>query len=126
MFKEREVLLIDYNLSSLVIDTLCKQAVDENATVACFYFDFATQEEQPAATILGSVLKQVVGGLSEIPQTIVKAFRDSRRVIGDQRLALTEIVEFLQDISSQLVMGTIMLDHKMGGMLDHDLIEENL
>ena len=26
----------------------------------------------------------------------------------------------------QLVMGTIMLDHKMGGMLDHDLIEENL
>ena len=27
---------------------------------------------------------------------------------------------------SLLVMGTIMLDHKMGGMLDHDLIEENL
>ena len=26
----------------------------------------------------------------------------------------------------QVVMGTIMLDHKMGGMLDHDLIEENL
>ena len=25
-----------------------------------------------------------------------------------------------------LVMGTIMLDHKRGGMLDHDLIEENL
>ena len=28
--------------------------------------------------------------------------------------------------NSELVMGTIMLDHKMGGMLDHDLIEENL
>ena len=26
----------------------------------------------------------------------------------------------------QIVMGTIMLDHKMGGMFDHDLIEENL
>ena len=94
------MLLIDYNLSSLVIDTLCKQAVEENATVACFYFDFATQEEQSAATILGSVLKQVVGGLSEIPQTIVKAFRDSKRVIGGQRLALAEIVELLHDISS--------------------------
>ena len=23
-------------------------------------------------------------------------------------------------------MGTIMIEHKMGGMLDHDLIEENL
>ena len=83
-----------------MIDTLCKRAVDENATVACFYFDFATQEEEPLATILGSLLKQIVGGLNEIPQTIVKAFRDSRRVIGGQRLALAEIVGFLQDISS--------------------------
>ena len=93
-------LLIEYDYSSLVIDTLCKQAVDENATVACFYFDFATQEEQSTATILGSVLKQVIGGLNEIPQTIVKAFRECRRVIGGQRLALAEIVKFLQDISS--------------------------
>jgi len=94
------VLLIDYDLSSLVIDTLCKQAAHEKAAVACFYFDFANQEEQSLATILGSVLKQVVGGLSEIPQTIVKAFRDKGRVIGGQRLALAEIVEFLQHISS--------------------------
>ena len=93
-------MLIDYDLSSLVIDTLCKHAMDENFTVACFYFDFATQEEQSLATILGSVLKQVVGGLSEIPQPIVKAFRDRGRVIGGQRLALAEIVEFLRDISS--------------------------
>ena len=94
------MLLIDYDFSSLVIDTLCKQAVDENAAVACFYFDFATQEEQSLSTILGAVLKQIVGGLSEIPQPIVKAFRDRGRVIGGQRLALAEVVEFLQDISS--------------------------
>ena len=94
------MLLIDYDLSSLVIDTLCKQAVDENAAVACFYFDFATQVEQSLTEILGSVLKQIVGGLNEVPQTIVKAFRDRRRVIGGQRLALAEIVEFLQNISS--------------------------
>ena len=94
------MLLIDYNLSSLVVDTLCEQAVDESATVACFYFDFATQEEQSPATILGSVLKQVVGGFDKVPETIVKAFRDKKRVIGGQRLALAEIVELLQDISS--------------------------
>ena len=93
-------MLIDYNLSSLVIDTLCKQAVDQNATVACFYFDFATQEEQSPAAILGSVLKQVVGGLNEVPGKIVKTFQDRGRVIGGQKLALAEIVEFLQDISS--------------------------
>ena len=84
-----------------MIDTLGKQAVDENAAVACFYFYFATQEEQSLAEILGSVLKQVAGGRNKVPQVIVKAFRDRRRVIGGQRLALVKIVEFLQDIISQ-------------------------
>ena len=94
-------MLIEHHLSSLVMDTLCKQAVEENATVACFYFYFATQGEQSLAEILGSVLKQVAGGLNKVLQTIVKDFRDRRRVIGGQRLALAEIVEFLQDIISQ-------------------------
>ena len=83
-----------------MIDTLCNQAVEENTGVACFYFDFATQEEQSPTAVLGSVLKQVVGGLDEVPERIVKAFRDREKVIGGQRLALAEIVEFLQDISS--------------------------
>ena len=93
-------MLVDYDLSSLVIDTLCKQAVEENAAVACFYFYFAAQEEQSLAEILGSVLKQVAGGHNKVPQTIVKAFWDRRRVICRQRQALAEIVEFLQDITS--------------------------
>jgi len=92
-------LLISCDVSSLVVDTLCKQAVGENAAVACFYFDFAAQEAQSAAAILGSVLRQVVRGLEEVPERIAKAFRDRGKVIGGQRLALREIVEFLQDIS---------------------------
>jgi len=94
------VLLIGSDISSLVIDTLCKQAVEGNTAVACFYFDFAAQEDQSPATILGSVLKQIVGGLNEIPERIVEAFRNREKVIGGQRLELAEIVEFLQDISS--------------------------
>ena len=47
------------------------------------------------------MLKQVIGGLNEVPQTIGKALRDRRRVIGGHRLAAVEIVEFLQDIFSQ-------------------------
>ena len=93
-------MLIGCDVSSLVIDKLCKQAVEENAAVACFYFDFAAQEEQSSAAILGSVLKQVVRGLDEVPERIVKAFRSREKVIGGQRLALSEIVESLQDISS--------------------------
>ena len=97
---EGQASLISWDVSSLVIDTLCKQAVEENATVACFYFVFAAQEEQSPAAILGSVLKQIVGGLDGVPEKIVKAFRDREKVIGGQGLALPEIVEFLQDISS--------------------------
>ena len=93
-------MLISHDVSSLLIDTLCKQAVGENAAVACFYFDFATQEDQSSSTILGSVLKQVVGGLDEVPERITKAFRNREKVIGGQRLALPEVVELLQDISS--------------------------
>ena len=100
MLEESNALLISCDGSSLVIDTLCKQAVEENAAVACFYFDFATHEEQSPAVILGSVLKQVVGGLEDVPKRIVKAFRDREKVIGGQSLELAEIVEFLQDISS--------------------------
>ena len=70
-----------------------------NAGVACFYFDFATQEEQSPTAILGSVLRQVVGGLDEVPERIVEAFQGRGKVIGGQRLPLAEIVGCLQDIS---------------------------
>ena len=93
-------MLISCDISSLVIDTLCNQAVEGNAGVACFYFDFASQEEQSPTAVLGSVLKQVVGGLDEVPERILKAFRDRGKVIGGKRLQLSEIVEFLQDIAS--------------------------
>ena len=93
-------MLIGCDVSSLVIDTLCKQAVEGNAAVAIFYFDFADPEEQPPAAILSSVLKQIVGGMDEVPERIVKAFRNREKVIGGQRLSLEEIVEFLQDITT--------------------------
>jgi len=100
MLDERNKLLISCDTSSLVIDTLCKQAVAGNAGVACFYFDFAAPEEQSPTALLGSVLKQVVAGLDEVPERIVRAFQNRNKVLGGQRLELSEIVEFLQDISS--------------------------
>ena len=96
----RKVLLISYDVSSLVIDTLCEQAVEGNAAVAGFYFDFTAEEEQSPAAILSSVLKQVVAQLDEIPERIVKAFRDREKVIGGPRIPLAKIVEFLHHISS--------------------------
>ena len=46
------------------------------------------------------MLKQVVRGLDEVPERIAKAFQDRERVIGGQRLVLSEIVELLRGILS--------------------------
>ena len=96
----RGVFLISRDVSSLVIDSLYELAVGRNAAVAYFYFDFAAREEQSPTVILGSMLRQVVRGLDEIPERIVKAFRDREEAIDSRRPAFSEIVGFLQDISS--------------------------
>ena len=86
--------------SSLVIDALGDWARGQNAAVACFYFDFAAQKEQSPTSVVGSLLKQVLHGLEEIPAKITQAFRDQKNIIGGRELGLGEIVEMLQDISS--------------------------
>ena len=93
-------MLISWNISSLVIDTLCKKAVEENASVACFYFDFAVQEGQSPDAILSSVLKQVISGLDEVPERIVKDFQRRGRVVSSQKLVRSENMEYLKDILS--------------------------
>ena len=87
------------DISSLVIDSLYELAVGRNTVVAYFYFDFAAQEQSPTV-ILGSMLRQVVRGLDEIPERIVKAFRDRGKATDSRRPSFSEIVGFLQDISS--------------------------
>jgi len=75
------------------------RAVGVGAAVACFYFGFAAREFP--TKILGSVVKQVVSGLNEVPGRIVKVLRDREKIVGGQKLGLVEIeiVEFLQDIA---------------------------
>ena len=74
--------------------------MEENAGVACFYFDFAVQEGQSPDAILSSVLKQVVSGLDEVPEGIVKDYRRRGRVVTNQKLVRSEIMECLKDILS--------------------------
>jgi len=86
--------------SSLVVDRLCDRAREENIAVACFYVDFAAREEQSPTNILGSLLKQIVGGLGTIPEEIRQTFQDHRKVIGGRGLRVSEIVKMLQTVTS--------------------------
>ena len=99
--EEKWKVLTSRNVSSLVIDMLCDQARGQNVAVACFYFDFAAQKEQSPTIILGALLKQVVGGLEEVPGEIIQAYEDQKRVIGGRGPQLADIVKMLQNTSSK-------------------------
>ena len=77
-----------------MVDTLCDQA-EQNTSVACFYFDYTSQKEQSPTNMLGSLLKQVVAGLEEIPEHIAQAFQGGKRFLGGRGLQLSQIVELL-------------------------------
>ena len=94
--------LTSYNISSLVIDTLCNEVGEagEDIAVACFYFNSAAHQEQSATSVLGALLKQVAGSFEEIPGGITDAFRRHKKLIGGRELQIPEIVKMLGNLSS--------------------------
>jgi len=100
-WKKKGLVLTNREDSSLVIDSLCDRAGGRNAAVACFYFDFAAQKEQSSTGMLGAVLKQVVGGLDEVPGEIAQAYGDQKKVIGGRGPRLSDLVKMLQTTSSE-------------------------
>ena len=89
------------DISSLVIDRLCDQAGRQDATVACFYFDFATQKEQSPTSVLGTLLMQLVCGLEEAPEEISQAYQSQRNSIGGRGPQLSDMVKMMQTTSSK-------------------------
>src|SRR5437660_12195675 len=94
------VVLMSRDTSSLVVDRLCDRAGRQNIAVACFYVDFAAREEQSPTNMLGSLLKQIVGGLERIPEEISRIFQDYKKTIGGRGLRVPEIVKMLQAVTS--------------------------
>ena len=84
-----------------MIDSLCDQAREQNATVACLYFNFADQKGQSSTSTMGALLKQVAGGLEEIPVEISQAYQEQRKAIGGREPRLSDIVKMLQTASSK-------------------------
>jgi len=92
-------MLTEHRNSSLVVDRLCDQAAGRSTTVTYFYFDFAAQKEQSAASILGSLLKQIVSGTERVPEEIWHALREQKNTIGGRRPALADALKMIQLIT---------------------------
>jgi len=95
-----ESVLMSRDDSSLVVDRLCDQTGGQNTAVSCFYLDFAARKEQCATNVLGSLLKQMVGGMERIPEEISRAFQQQATTIGGRKPQLMNIVQMLQHITS--------------------------
>ena len=98
----RESVLTGRDTSSLVVDRLCNQARRQNAAITCFCFNFAARKEKSTTAMLGSLLKQIVGGIEKIPEDISRTFHEQRMVIGGRGLQFPDIVKMLQTITSSL------------------------
>jgi len=99
---ERGLVLTSHDVSSLVVDRLCDQAKGQNTAVTCFYSDFAARKEQSVTNMLGSLLKQIVGGMAKVPEEISQAFQEQRMAIGGRGPRLPDVVKMLQTITSSL------------------------
>ena len=93
-------MLISRDGSSLVVDRVCDQARGQNAAVSCFYFDFAAWKEQSATSMLGSLVKQMIGGMERIPEEVSWVFEEQKDTLGGCRPQLADLVKMLQVIAS--------------------------
>ena len=93
-------MLTSCDASSLVIDRLGDRAGGQDVTVAGFYFDFAVQQGNSPANMLGAVLRQVVGGLEEVPREIAQAYKNQKQIIDGRGPQLADILKMLQNTAS--------------------------
>jgi len=73
--------LMARNISSLVIDSLCDRAEEENIAVAGLYCDFLSQQEQTTTNIMGAILKQL-SSRGGIPGHLREAFQKGKKEFG--------------------------------------------
>jgi len=96
--------------SSLVIDTLCDGIDGDGVATAYVYCDFSARNMQSTNAVLGSVLKQVVGALAEIPSGVQQAFERAEKQVDGCGLRLPEILDMLTRSLSVLKRGFICID----------------
>jgi len=97
------------NISSLVIDSLCDQGRNKDITVACLYCDFLAQQEQTITSMIGGILKQLVGK-GDIPIYLREAFQQGKQEIGGRALLPADLMRMLKMTIASLPQVFICID----------------
>ena len=101
--------LTTWNISSLVIDSLCDRAQEENIAVVGLYCDFLSQQEQTTTNIMGALLKQLLGR-GGIPDQVRAAFQKAKTEFGGRGPRLADLMGMLKTIIASLPQVFICLD----------------
>ena len=102
------MLLTARNISSLVIDSLCDRAQEENIAVVGLYCDFLSRQEQTTTNIMGALLKQLVGRGG--PDQVRAAFQKAKREFGGRGPQLADLMGMLKTVIASLPPVFICLD----------------
>jgi len=92
-----------------------------NVAVVCLYCDFLSQKKQSTTNMIGSILKQLVSGLEELPEELKKAFRKEKWNIGGRSLELPDFRRILKPVLGLFKQVFICID-----ALDEFLAEDRL
>ena len=109
ILSQKRIPLTVENTSSLVIDTLCDKAQEENIAVAGLYCDFISQQEQTTTNIIGAILKQLVGR-EGTPDYLREAFQRGKKEFGGRGPRLANLMEMLKQAIVSLPRVFICLD----------------
>ena len=93
-----------------MIDRLLKGVDGDGVAVAYVYCDFSTPNMQSASAVLGSVLRQVVGALAEVPDEVQKAYERAKKQADGCGLLLSVILDMLIKSLKGLERGFVCID----------------
>ena len=97
------------NTSSLVIDSLCDRAGEENIAVVGLYYDYLAQQEQTITNITGAIMKQLVVR-GEIPKDLREAVQKGKKEFGGRGPRLADLMGMLKIAIASLPQVFICLD----------------
>ena len=105
----RRISLTARNISSLVIDSLCDQAREEDIAVAGLYCDYLSEQEQTITNMMGAILRQLVGR-GDIPEYLREAFNKGKMEFGGRGLRLLDIMGMIKTAIASLSQVFICID----------------
>jgi len=96
-------------ISSLVIDDLCDELGEEDATIAVFYCEFRDQQAQTTINIIGAILKQLAVRC-EVLEHLKSTFQKAKKEVGGRGLRLPDMVQMLKQAVVALPRVFICID----------------